>query len=162
MLAVICKDKRLSIHNGLLRIRCNLYLAVCGAIASFIYFTLIFCYMPSTTNNYSSENNSNATVTSAHETCEKFQVIHQIILPERPRGLIGEKVVISDKYAAKFPEYSKIEKLRASAPYFTIIEAWIEMREKGITVMIRLDVSGTLSCSEKIALNFFKKYESNV
>jgi hypothetical protein len=67
--AVICKDKGLSIHNGLLHLCCNLNLAVRGAIAFFILFIIIFHYMPSSMKICNAANNSTCTATSAHETC---------------------------------------------------------------------------------------------
>ena len=62
--AVFCKDNRLSIHNGLLHLCCNLNLAVRGAIAFLIFNTLIFHYMPSSMKDASKVNNSSRTSTS--------------------------------------------------------------------------------------------------
>ena len=62
-------DTRLSIHSGLLRIRCSLFLPERGKIAFPILKVLIFHYMARTMEDYSSVNNSTATVTSAHDTC---------------------------------------------------------------------------------------------
>lgn len=56
--ASFCKDKRLSIHNGLPHSCCNLSLARCGEIASPILHTSIFHYMPKTMKNAGSVNNS--------------------------------------------------------------------------------------------------------
>ena len=89
------------------------------------------------------------------------QVIHQIILPETPRGLIGEKVVFSDKFEKNYPDNVKLAQERVSTPYFTIIDARLEMRTKGIIVMINVDIPGTQWKSHGISLNFFKKYECN-
>ena len=56
--AIICKDMRLSTHDGLLRLRCNLFLSERGAIAFFIFYTLIFHYMTRTMKDASSVKNS--------------------------------------------------------------------------------------------------------
>jgi hypothetical protein len=50
--AALSKDIRLSNHNGLLRLRCNLFFAECGAIAFLIINTLIFHYMQRTVKDY--------------------------------------------------------------------------------------------------------------
>jgi len=89
------------------------------------------------------------------------QIIFQTIIPERPSGLIGEKVVFSDKYVQKFPDNVKLAYSRVNTPYFTIIGAKLEMREKGITVMINPDIPGTQWKSYGINLIWFKKYESS-
>ena len=70
--AAISKDIRLSIHNGLFPKRCSLSVAGRGKIAFPVLNILIFHYMQQTMENYSVANNSTNTVTSAHETCEKF------------------------------------------------------------------------------------------
>jgi hypothetical protein len=67
--AVLSEDIRLSIHNGLLLTRRNFSWSRCGAIAFHISNILIFHHMTKRMENYSSAKNSNATVTSAHETC---------------------------------------------------------------------------------------------
>ena len=74
--AFICKDIRLSIHDWLLRLRCNLYLAVRGAIAFLICNILIFHYMPSTMKDYSDTNNSNINVT--HD-CESVNAVNTVL-----------------------------------------------------------------------------------
>ena len=87
------------------------------------------------------------------------QVIYQIIIPETPSGLIGEKVVFTEKYAKQYPEHIILAHSRVNTPYFTIIDAWLEMRSRGVIVMIKVDISGTQWKSDGIALSHFKKYE---
>lgn len=73
---VSANDIGLSNHNGLPRLRCNLFLAERGAIAFFIY-TLIFHYMPRTMKNASTANNSShaSTLNSAKTVSyEKFEI----------------------------------------------------------------------------------------
>ncbi|KAA6326849.1 hypothetical protein EZS27_024092, partial [termite gut metagenome] len=50
-----------SIHSGLLRLRCNLFFAECGAIAFLLFNTLIFHYMQRTMKSKSVGNNSTYT-----------------------------------------------------------------------------------------------------
>jgi hypothetical protein len=160
--AAIYQDLRLSIRDGLLRLRCNLYLAVRGKIAFPNFKYLIFRYMPSTMKDYSTVNNSNCSVTPRGA---KSAVIYQhivenrIILPKEPTGLIGEKVVFTDKYKKEYPYFMELVNNRMSTPYITIIDAWTEMRSKGIIVMVKIDVPGTQWKSNGIALSNFKKYE---
>jgi hypothetical protein len=54
------------------------------------FITLIFHYMPKTMKNQSVAKHSTNTLTPAGAT--SVQIIHQIIIPETPTGLIGEKV----------------------------------------------------------------------
>lgn len=89
--AVIYKDKRLSNHNGLLHVCCNLTLASRGAIAFLTLNFIIFHYMPKSNENASTVNNSSCIGTSAHETCnqpsftvsENTQSIYKCILSLR-------------------------------------------------------------------------------
>jgi len=57
------KDIRLSIHNGLLRKRCNLSLARCGKVAFLLLITFIFHFMPKTMEDASKVKYSNHTST---------------------------------------------------------------------------------------------------
>jgi hypothetical protein len=68
---------------------------------------------------------SNLRATSAHET--GVQIIHQIIIPEKPVGLIGEKVKYSDKYL-KWHEKRGTEVCTPvpESGYFTITKAELE------------------------------------
>ena len=98
------KDIRLSIHNGLLHSCCNLTLARCGAIAFLICITLIFHYMPKSMNNYSSTNNSNANVTSAHETREQ---LYSKFLIEKNAKNKAYFFILSHGLLKQFSEFSK-------------------------------------------------------
>jgi hypothetical protein len=107
--------------------------------------------------NRSVAKQSTSTSTSAHETC--IRIIHRYVIPEHPVGLIGEKVVFADKYAKQFWDDHGDILSRVPAPYFTVIGARLEMRSRGIIVMIRVDIPGTQWQTHGIALKFFKKYE---
>jgi hypothetical protein len=78
-LNAVSNDTRLSFRNGLLLTSCNLILGRTrkGSLSHFKYFNF-HSKMPRINENYSSANNSNANVTSAHETCEQLPTI---ILP---------------------------------------------------------------------------------
>ena len=88
------------------------------------------------------------------------QVIHQIIIPETPTGLIGEKVVFTDKFLKDYPKYAEMALSRVSTPYFTIVDAWLEMRSKGIIVMVKVNIDFQWKY-HGITLSYFRKYESN-
>jgi hypothetical protein len=90
-------------------------------IAFIIYFNFLHT-MTKEVKNRSVAKNSTNTLTSAHETC--IQVIHQLIIPEIPVGLIGEKVT----YSPKFLNWHKKRNYEISIPlpacgYFTILGA---------------------------------------
>ena len=165
--AVICKD--IKAINSVLNysyyrhIICSLARIGGDSLSYIYYFNFSLVQMPKNNENYSSVNNSTATVTHRRAKSAPIeptvQVIHQIIIPEHPSGLIGEKVVFSEKYLQKYPNDVMIAQSRVSTPYFTIIDAWTEMREKGIIVMIKPDIPGTQWKSHGIALSYFKKYE---
>jgi hypothetical protein len=110
--------------------------------------------------NRSVAKHSTNTLTPAGAT--SVQVIHQIIIPETPTGLIGEKVIWTEKYERKYPEDAQIGRDRVNTPYFTIIDAWLEMRTKGIIVMVKVDIPGTQWKCYGLMLSHFKKYEGHV
>ena len=76
--------------------------------------------MTSTEKNRLSVKHSSRQATSAHET--GVQIIHQIIIPETPTGLIGEKVKYSEKYLKKGPPCVPLP----DTGYFTITKAVLE------------------------------------
>ena len=102
--------------------------------------------MTNTEKTCLSVKHSSRQATSAHET--SIQVIHQIIIPEKPVGLIGEKVKYSDKYLKKGDPGVPLPK----EGYFTITKA--ELEDDG-RVMVALQpwpsnycrfINGTLIC----------------
>ena len=93
------------------------------------------------------------------EEPQPVQVIHQIIIPETPVGLIGEKVVFTDKFLKDCPDAAQLALSRVNTPYFTIIGAWLEMRKNGVIVMVKVDISGFQWRSDGVTLSYFKKYE---
>jgi hypothetical protein len=132
--AAISHDIRLSIHCELLHSCCNLNLAVCGKIA-FPHFTyLIFHHeMPSSMKNQSVAKHSTNTLTPTGAT--SVQVIHQIIIPEKPTGLIGEKVVYNEKFLKGVKNPDEYLSLIPECGYFIITKA--VLREDG-NVMVAL------------------------
>ena len=90
---------------------------------------------------------------------QPVQVIHQIIIPEKPTGLIGEKVIFTDKFLKDCPDAAQLALSRVNTPYFTIIGAWLEMRKNGVIVMVKVDISGFQWRSDGVTLSYFKKYE---
>ena len=89
--------------------------------------------MSNTEKNSLSANNSTCkqrgrTTRAASQEPQTVQVIHQIIIPETPVGLIGEKVVYTEKYL-KYNEKKGWGHTVVPLPecgYFTITKAVLE------------------------------------
>ncbi|OAV72596.1 hypothetical protein Barb6_00993 [Bacteroidales bacterium Barb6] len=126
--ASVCKDMRLSIHNGLPHSCCNLSLARRGEIASLILHTLIFCYMPKTTKNASKVNNSTLASTSDYESVNPTRFpsvnLHAVSAQKRDQGVSdvdGSEVVgnnlhgngntsIAGSDNLLYPQYNNVDK----------------------------------------------------
>ena len=93
---------------------------------SFCYHKQLFSVMHNTEKNCLSAKDSTCkqrrrTKRALSQEPQPVQVIHQIIIPERPIGLIGEKVVFTDKFLKDCPDAAQHALSRVDTPYFTII-----------------------------------------
>lgn len=95
---------------------------------------------------------------------QQAQIIHQIVIPEHPTGLIGEKVVYNEKYLKKAGSDHPVPV--PSCGYFTIVKAVLDDRSSDAKVMVALypypsnrftNYDGT-----HIALGNMKRYESTI
>jgi len=92
---------------------------------------------------------------------KEFQVIHQLIIPETPTGLIGEKVVYNKQYLKSYEK--SIKKPEVPVPecgYFTITKAVLQDDGR---VMVALypypKWHTTFSDGTHICVGNMKKYE---
>ena len=60
------------------------------------------------------------------QTPYPVQVIHQIVIPENPQGLIGEKVVFNEKYLKYFEKRGIETNPVPPCGYFTITKAVLQ------------------------------------
>jgi hypothetical protein len=95
--AALSKDIRLSIHNGLLRSRCNFSWSRCGAIAFLICITLIFHHMTKRMKDYSGAKHSNALVTPDCESVKTLAPLAQTKSTFLPKKIISETPIGRDE-----------------------------------------------------------------
>jgi hypothetical protein len=90
------------------------------------------------------------------------QIIHQYVIPTNPQGLIGEKVVYSNKFINKMKQHGGVHVPLPECGYFTIVKAVLSaMRGYGTGVMVALSPydKGTFRDGTHISLGNMKKYE---
>ena len=117
---------------------------------------------PSVKKNAGKVNNSSRTRTSAHETGKttkepvQVQVIHQYIIPEKPTGLIGEKVVYNEKYLKRV-KY-EVDYPLPECGYFTITKAVLK-DDGGVMVALHPHHHAFFEGGTHIHLGNMKKYD---
>jgi len=86
---------------------------------------------------------------------QSVQVIHQIVIPETPKGLVGEKVIFTEKYLKMMEKRDKAE--IAPLPecgYFVITKA--QFTVYGVIVSVYPHPSNRWN---EYGVGHFKKYE---
>jgi hypothetical protein len=109
--------------------------------------------------NRSVAKQSTNTLTPAGAT--SVQVIHQIIIPETPVGLIGEKVVYNEKYLKRCKNSKPLVPL-PECGYFTITGAVLQ--SDGRVMVTLYPYSPGITCfmdGTNICAGYMKKYESH-
>ncbi|MDR1371257.1 MAG: hypothetical protein LBJ72_14225 [Dysgonamonadaceae bacterium] len=116
--------------------------------------------MTKNVENRSVAKQSTNTLTSTGAT--SVQVIHQIVIPETPTGLIGEKVVYNEKFLKKVKDPSSYLDLIPECGYFTITKAVLD-REGSVMVAL-YPYPSRRSCfgsGTHICVGNMKKYEGH-